>query len=74
MEKEMTMRISREGNGYVSQCLELDIASQGESVEEALGNLIEAVKLFFKTASQEEILSRMKGEVDTDRPDLEEMS
>jgi len=38
----------REGYGYVSQCLELDIASQGETEEEALANLKEAIELHFE--------------------------
>jgi predicted RNase H-like HicB family nuclease/predicted RNA binding protein YcfA (HicA-like mRNA interferase family) len=49
--KNMTMKrpfaatVWREGNWYVSQCLEVDIASQGESEEEALANLREALAL-----------------------------
>jgi predicted RNase H-like HicB family nuclease len=35
----------REGNWYVSQCLELDVASQGETEEEALANVREALEL-----------------------------
>lgn len=35
----------REGNWYVSQCLEVDVASQGESEEAALANLKEALEL-----------------------------
>src|SRR3954469_17355256 len=50
--------IEREGDGYVSLCPELDIASQGDSVEEARRNLQEAVELFFETASPEEIQHR----------------
>lgn len=38
----------REGKWYVSQCLELDIASQGETEEEALANLKEAIELHFE--------------------------
>lgn len=38
----------REGNWYVSQCLEVDIASQGESEDEALANLKEALELHFE--------------------------
>ena len=36
------------GKSYVSQCLELDIASQGETEEEALANLKEALELHFE--------------------------
>jgi predicted RNase H-like HicB family nuclease len=38
----------REGNWYVSQCLEIDVASQGETEEEALANLREALELHFE--------------------------
>ncbi len=38
----------REGDWYVSQCLEVDVASQGESEEEALANLKEALELHFE--------------------------
>lgn len=57
--KQLTCIIEREDNGYVSLCPQIDIASQGESVEEARKNLIEAIELFFEIASQEEILARM---------------
>lgn len=63
MQKQLTAFIEREGNGYVSLCPELDIASQGDSIEEARENLKEALELFFATASPEEIQSRMHDEV-----------
>ncbi|MGV8108258.1 type II toxin-antitoxin system HicB family antitoxin [Methanospirillum sp.] len=47
MRKQLTAIIERENNGYVSLCPELDIASQGDSVEEARDNLREAIELFF---------------------------
>ena len=46
----------------MSLCPELDIASQGRSVESARLNLVEAVELFFETASPSEIRRRMAGE------------
>ncbi len=58
-----TAIIEREGNGYVSLCPELDIASQGETVEESRNNLIEALELFFETADPSEIESRLRGEI-----------
>ena len=60
---ELTAIIEREGNGYVSLCPELDIASQGDSIEEARENLIEALELFFETASLSEITERLHDEV-----------
>lgn len=52
--------INQEEDGYVSLCTELDIASQGSTIEEALANLKEAVEGFFETASPEEIKQRLK--------------
>ncbi|MBI4055768.1 MAG: type II toxin-antitoxin system HicB family antitoxin [Elusimicrobia bacterium] len=49
--------VEKEGKWYVALCPELDVASQGETVEEALENLKEAVKLYMETASPEEIQS-----------------
>jgi predicted RNase H-like HicB family nuclease len=60
---QFTAVIEREDNMYVALCPELDIASQGESVEEARANLIEAIELFFETASQQEVRDRLHDEV-----------
>ena len=60
---KLTAVIEREGNGYVSLCPELDIASQGDSVEQARDNLREAIELFFECASPEEIKERIHEEV-----------
>ena len=60
---QFTAVIEREDNMYVALCPELDIASQGETVEEARANLKEAIELFFETASQEEIRERLHDEV-----------
>ena len=60
---KLTAIIEHEGDGYVSLCPELDIASQGDSVEEARDNLREALELFFETASPEEQKNRLRGDV-----------
>jgi predicted RNase H-like HicB family nuclease len=60
---KLTAIIEREGDGYVSLCPELDIASQGYTVEEARNNLQDALELFFETASPEEIKQRLHGEI-----------
>ena len=57
--KKLTAVLRSEGDGYVSHCYELDIASQGESMEEATNNLREALELFFECASSEEIKARL---------------
>jgi predicted RNase H-like HicB family nuclease len=49
--KQFTAIIEREDDWYVALCPELDIASQGTTIEEARHNLIEALELFFETAS-----------------------
>jgi predicted RNase H-like HicB family nuclease len=59
----LTAIIEREGDGYVALCPELDIASQGDSVESARLNLSEAVDLFFECASPDEVARRLSGEV-----------
>jgi predicted RNase H-like HicB family nuclease len=61
--QRMTAIIEREDGGFVSLCPELDIASQGTTIEEARANLIEALTLFFETASPSEIASRLQSEV-----------
>lgn len=61
--RNLTVIIEREGDGYVSLCPELDIASQGNTVQEARENLREALELFFECAPQEEIDERLQGEV-----------
>ncbi|WP_375341460.1 type II toxin-antitoxin system HicB family antitoxin [Lyngbya sp. CCY1209] len=50
--------IEREGDGYVSLCPELDLASQGDTVEEARSNLMEAIALFLEMADSSEIERR----------------
>lgn len=60
---QLTAIIEREGDGYVALCPELDIASQGDSVEEARDNLVEALELFLEAADASEIVSRLHTEV-----------
>lgn len=61
--QQFTAIIEREGNEYVALCPELDIASQGKSVEEARLHLVEALELFFETADPSEVQNRLHGEV-----------
>lgn len=63
MTQKLTAIIEREGDGFVSLCPELDIASQGDTIEEARNNLREALELFFETASPEEINKRFRNEI-----------
>jgi predicted RNase H-like HicB family nuclease len=61
--ERLTAVIEREDDGFVALCPELDIASQGLSVEEARANLIEALTLFFETADPSEDARRFRREV-----------
>lgn len=61
--RNLTAIIEKEGDGYVSFCPELDIASQGDTIEAARDNLREALELFFETASENEIKERLHDEV-----------
>lgn len=70
MQKQLTAIIEREGNGYVSFCPELDIASQGNTVQEARENFREALELFFETASPSENDQRFHEEVYVTRVDI----
>ena len=58
-----TAVIEREGDGFVSLCPELDIASQGGTVSQARDNWREAIELFLECADNEEINRRLHGEV-----------
>ena len=60
---QFTAVIEREGKGYVSLCPELEVASQGGTVEEARRNLQEAVELFLESASPTEVKKRLHTEV-----------
>jgi predicted RNase H-like HicB family nuclease len=57
---QLTAIMRREGPVYTSLCPELDVASQGESLEEAKANLQEAVELFLEVASRKEIEARFQ--------------
>jgi predicted RNase H-like HicB family nuclease len=58
-----TAIVEKEGDGFVSLCPELDVASQGSTVEEATANLREAVELFLETADPSEIAHRASTDI-----------
>ena len=60
--RNFTAIIEKEDTGYVSLCPELDLASQGDTIEDARNNLQEAIELFFEHASKNEIDSRLRNE------------
>ena len=61
--RQLTAIIEREGDDYVALCPELDIASQGSSIEQASANLKEALELFFETADPAGIKVRLHDDV-----------
>ncbi len=58
--QNFTAIIEREDDVYVALCPELDVASQGNSIEEVKANLHEAIELFYECASKDEIESRLQ--------------
>jgi predicted RNase H-like HicB family nuclease len=48
MSRSFTAAVHREEDWYVAQCLEVDVASQGPTIDEALANLAEAVELYLE--------------------------
>lgn len=58
-----TAIVEKEGDTYVALCHELDVASQGASIEQATANLKEAVELFLECADPQEVAKRQHGEI-----------
>jgi predicted RNase H-like HicB family nuclease len=46
--RTLTAAVSKDGDWYVARCLEVEVASQGETVDDALANLREALELYFE--------------------------
>jgi predicted RNase H-like HicB family nuclease len=67
---QLTAIIEREDEMYVASCPELDVVSQGSSVEEAKSNLQEAVELFLESASETEVAGRLHNEIFITRIDV----
>lgn len=44
----LTAAVTREEEGYVARCLQIEVASQGPATEDALANLREALELYFE--------------------------
>jgi len=59
----LTCLIREEEGGFSSLCPELDVASQGQTVEDARDNLAEALSLFLEAASPAEVKRRLRGEL-----------
>ena len=61
--QRLTAIIEREDDGFVMLCPEFDIASQSALIEEARANPIQALTLFFETASPSEVARRSHNEI-----------
>ena len=62
MSRQLTAIIQREDDGFVALCPELDIASQGDTIESARDNLSEAGELFVESEPDSEIGQRLIGD------------
>ena len=60
--------IYREDGGFVAHSPCIEIASEGDTVEEAQSNFVEALELWLETASREEIEARMPPQISEERP------
>lgn len=67
----LTAVIEREDDGYVALCPELDIASQGESRDEARANLREAIEAFLDVADSQEVKRRLNADRHVETLELE---
>jgi predicted RNase H-like HicB family nuclease len=59
----LTAVIQRSEKYFIALCPELDVVSQGKTVEDARRNIAEAVELFLETASPSEIKQRWRKEI-----------
>lgn len=57
--------VHKEEGGWVALCAELDVSSQGKTIEQARANLREAVEFFLECADEEEISQRLHGQTYT---------
>jgi len=66
MTRDFSAVVQREGDIFVAQCLEVDVASQGTSEEEALANLQEALELYVRSpqASDAPHVSKVRVDID----------
>lgn len=54
MRKKFTAVINKEGGWYVAHCVELEVVSQGKTIEESQANLKEAVELYLESFEPED--------------------
>ena len=58
-----TAVVEKEGKLYAALCPELDVASQGTTIEDATTNLKEAVELFLECADPSEVAERLSSDI-----------
>lgn len=56
---KLVARLWAEDGGYVAECVELRVVSQGDTEDHAMANLREAVEAFLECADREEIRERL---------------
>ena len=66
MTQEFTATVWQEGEWFVAQCREVDVASQGLTEDEALDNLCEALELHFESPRATVLPSIRRIEVELD--------
>lgn len=54
--RKINYTVHKEGEYYVSQCLNVDVSSFGGTAEEAVSNLVEAVELYFEDDHESEYI------------------
>lgn len=72
MTRQMTAIIKRKGRGYIALCPQLDISSQGETIEQAKGNLREQLELFIESVPPDELKRHLDQEVFVTSVDVSE--
>ncbi|MCX2925382.1 MULTISPECIES: type II toxin-antitoxin system HicB family antitoxin [Streptomyces] len=63
----LTAAITHEGEWYVARCLQVEVTSQGETIEESLENLREALELYFEDAPAPEVTDVITAPVEVRR-------
>jgi len=63
MAYKFSVIVEKEKDWFVALCPEVEVASQGKTIEETMSNLKEAVQLFLETASKEEINNIILGDM-----------
>lgn len=66
MAEKLNFTVDPEDGVFVARCLELDIATDGLTREEAVANLKEALECYF--SNPDERLDRRFGALDADEP------